>query len=118
MRVRVAGGTSRTPAGLFHTPDTGHPAQLETAMMRLKHSRFVLLLTAAAAVTALGTGCATSSQAQRGQWSRQDERAYREYLSEQHLPYQDFSLLGGEQQNAYLMWRHAHPDVGNSAAGS
>ena len=63
-------------------------------MMRLKHSRFVLLLTAAAAVTALGTGCATSSQAQSGQWSPQDERAYREYLSEQHLPYQDFSLLG------------------------
>ena len=87
-------------------------------MMRLEHSRFVLLLTAASAVTTLGTGCATSSQAQSGQWSPQEERAYREYLSEQHLPYQDFSLLGGEQQNAYLIWRHAHPEVGNSAAGS
>ena len=87
-------------------------------MMRLEHSRFVLLLTAAAAVTALGTGCATSSQGQSGRWGPQEERAYREYLSEQHLPYQEFSLLGGEQQNAYLLWRHAHPDVGTSAAGS
>ena len=82
-------------------------------MMHLEYSRFVLLLAAAAAVTALGTGCATSSQAQSGRWSPQGDR---EYLSEQHLPYQDFSLLGGEQQNAYLMWRHAHPDAGSSAA--
>ena len=87
-------------------------------MMRLKHSPLVLLLAAAAAVTALGTGCATSPQAQTGQSSPQDERAYREYLSEQHLPYQDFSMLGGEQQNAYLMWRHEHPDAGNAAAGN
>ncbi len=87
-------------------------------MMRLEHSRFVLLLAAAAAVTALGTGCATSSQAQSGQLSPQDDRAYRQYLSEQHLPYQDFSLLGGEQQNAYLMWRHEHPDAGNSTGGN
>ncbi|HYL70111.1 MAG TPA: hypothetical protein VEY89_02265, partial [Candidatus Dormibacteraeota bacterium] len=68
--------------------------------------------------SALGTGCATSSRGQNEQWSPQDQRAYREYLGEQHLPYQDLSLLGGEQQNAYLMWRHAHPDAGNSAAGS
>lgn len=83
-------------------------------MMRFRHSRLLLLYAALLAGCALGSGCATNSQAQNQQWTPQEDRAYRHYLTEQHLPYQDFSMLGGEQQNAYWVWRHDHPDAGGN----
>ena len=81
-------------------------------MMRFGHIRFALLAAGAMADAALGSGCASQAQNSQ-QWTPEEDRAYRHYLSEQHLPYQDYSLLGGDQQNAYWLWRHDHPDVGS-----
>jgi hypothetical protein len=99
--------------------DTERSAQLEIAMNSRVTSRCVLILAAALAGAGLACGCAshadTRPEAQDSRaLSAGDERAYRQYLSQQHLPYQDFSLLGGEQQNDYWQWRHRHPDTGGS----
>ena len=101
-------------------------------MNRVTRYRFALMSAAAAASAALAASGASrdydvqhqaqasprSAQAQAsaqgaGQWDASEHRAYRRYLTEQSLPYQDFSLLTPEQQNSFLQWRHDHPDAGN-----
>ena len=85
-------------------------------MSRFTRCRFALILAAVMAGAALASGCATSSGANTASshnWSPQEDRAYRRYLTEQHLPYQDFALLGGQQQNDYWVWRQHHPDAGS-----
>jgi hypothetical protein len=82
-------------------------------------SRAVLVLAVAMTGAGLACGCASHADTRPAAqdshaFSAGDERAYRQYLSEQHLPYQDFSLLGGEQQNDYWQWRQRHPDAGGS----
>lgn len=79
----------------------------------------VLVFASVAAAAALLSGCASHSDTRPAaqdahSLSAPDERAYRQYLTEQQLPYQDFSLVGGQQQNAYWEWRHQHPDAGGS----
>ena len=79
----------------------------------------VLLFVSLAAAAAVASGCASQSDTRPAaqdahSLSAPDERAYRQYLAEQNLPYQDFSLVGGEQQNAFWEWRHQHPNAGGT----
>ena len=80
----------------------------------------VLVFASVAAAAALLPGCAAHSDTRPAaaqdahSLSAPDQRAYRQYLAEQNLPYQDFSLVGGQQQNAFWEWRHQHPDAGGT----
>jgi hypothetical protein len=101
-------------------------------MNRVIRYRFALMSAAAAASAALAASGASrdydvqhqaqasprSAQAQPSaqggsQGDARQDRAYRRYLKEQSLPYQDFSHLTPEQQNSFLQWFHDHPDAGD-----
>jgi hypothetical protein len=43
-------------------------------------------------------------------WNAGEDRAYRFYLNEQHLPYREWRTVRGPDQLAYFRWRHTHPD--------
>lgn len=43
-------------------------------------------------------------------WDDNEDRAYRQYLGDQHIAYRDISRLKRNQQTAYWNWRHEHPD--------
>src|SRR5271170_510692 len=43
-------------------------------------------------------------------WNEGEDRAYRSYLTEQHLPYREWRTVKGPDQSAYFRWRHTHPD--------
>jgi len=43
-------------------------------------------------------------------WDDREDRAYRQYLSEQHIKYRDYKHLTASRQRAYWKWRHEHPD--------
>ena len=43
-------------------------------------------------------------------WDDNEDRAYRQYLGDQHIVYRDISKLKRNQQTAYWNWRHDHPD--------
>ena len=43
-------------------------------------------------------------------WNGDEDKRYREYLTEQHRKYQDFSRLNKKKQSAYWQWRHDHDD--------
>jgi hypothetical protein len=45
-------------------------------------------------------------------WDSHEDRAYRVYLSEQHVGYVEFGRLEPARQQDYWNWRHAHPDAG------
>ena len=42
-------------------------------------------------------------------WNSNEDRAYRQYLGEQHQDYRQFNGAKREQQQ-YFKWRHTHPD--------
>jgi hypothetical protein len=43
-------------------------------------------------------------------WNGDEDRRYREYMTEQHRKYRDFSRLSKRQQSEYWNWRHDHDD--------
>ena len=43
-------------------------------------------------------------------WNNNEDRAYRQYLGEQHRDYRDFHRVNRSQQQQYFGWRHSHPD--------
>ena len=43
-------------------------------------------------------------------WNTNEDRAYRQYLVEQHRDYRDFGRENRGQQQGYFTWRHSHPD--------
>jgi hypothetical protein len=43
-------------------------------------------------------------------WNTNEDRAYRQYLVEQHRDYRDFGRENRSQQQGYFTWRHSHPD--------
>jgi hypothetical protein len=43
-------------------------------------------------------------------WDRDEEHAYRIYVSQNHKDYRDFSKLSPDEQSQYWNWRHGHPD--------
>jgi len=43
-------------------------------------------------------------------WNNNEDRAYRQYLGEQHRDYRDFNRTNRSQQQQYFTWRHTHPD--------
>jgi len=43
-------------------------------------------------------------------WNEAEDRAYRFYLNDQHLPYREWRTVKGPDQAAYFRWRHTHPD--------
>jgi len=44
------------------------------------------------------------------EWNDNEQRAYREYLSEHHRKDEDFRKTSKRQQKAYWKWRHEHRD--------
>lgn len=43
-------------------------------------------------------------------WDDNEDRAYRQFLSEKHMAYRDISKLKRNLQDEYWNWRHDHPD--------
>jgi len=43
-------------------------------------------------------------------WNNNEDRAYRQYLGEQHRDYRDFHRTNRNQQQQYFNWRHTHDD--------
>jgi hypothetical protein len=43
-------------------------------------------------------------------WNNNEDRAYRQYLEEQHREYRVFPKVRAPQQREYFRWRHEHPD--------
>jgi len=43
-------------------------------------------------------------------WNESEDRAYREYLTENRKEYREFSQLNAYDQQNYWVWRHANPD--------
>jgi type III secretory pathway component EscR len=43
-------------------------------------------------------------------WNTNEDKAYRQYLGEQHRDYRDFHRTKNNEQRQYFMWRHSHPD--------
>jgi hypothetical protein len=46
----------------------------------------------------------------RHEWNQGEDRAYRNWLKENHRNYQEFNRLNERDQAAYWNWRHSHPD--------
>ena len=44
-------------------------------------------------------------------WNNNEDRAYRQYLTEQHRDYREFNRTNRTQQQQYFGWRHTHPDT-------
>lgn len=43
-------------------------------------------------------------------WNTNEDRAYRQYLTDQHRGYRDFNKTNRNQQQQYFNWRHTHDD--------
>lgn len=43
-------------------------------------------------------------------WDDREDKAYRQYLTDQHMKYHDYKHISKAQQRAYWNWRHDHPD--------
>jgi hypothetical protein len=43
-------------------------------------------------------------------WNDNEERAYRQFLTENRREYREFTRLDAREQSEYWNWRHAHPD--------
>lgn len=41
-------------------------------------------------------------------WTRDEDRVYRDYLVQQHRKYRAFTRLSAKQQREYWRWRHDH----------
>jgi hypothetical protein len=43
-------------------------------------------------------------------WDDNEDRFYRQYLTEKHKTYRIFAEVKQKEQTAYWNWRHSHPD--------
>lgn len=43
-------------------------------------------------------------------WNTDEDRAYRQFLSEHHRKYHEFQRMSAKQQREYWKWRHDHGD--------
>ncbi len=43
-------------------------------------------------------------------WNNNEDRAYRQYLTDQHRDHRDFHRTNRGQQQQYFRWRHTHDD--------
>lgn len=41
-------------------------------------------------------------------WNGDEDRMYRQYLTDHHRKYRDFKRQNAAQQRAYWQWRHTH----------
>ena len=41
-------------------------------------------------------------------WNGDEDRTYRQYLTDNHRKYKDFKKQSASQQRTYWTWRHAH----------
>lgn len=41
-------------------------------------------------------------------WDGDEDRLYRQYLTEQHHPYRELSRMNTSERRAYWQWRHQH----------
>jgi hypothetical protein len=41
-------------------------------------------------------------------WNTEEDRMYRQYLTEHHHKYREFQRMSKKQQNEYWKWRHNH----------
>ena len=41
-------------------------------------------------------------------WNGDEDRTYRQYLTDNHRKYRDFKKQSASQQRTYWTWRHAH----------
>lgn len=44
------------------------------------------------------------------EWNADEDRRYRQYLSDQHQDYRDFDKLNHDDQQGYWDWRYSHND--------
>jgi hypothetical protein len=42
------------------------------------------------------------------QWNGDEDRLYRQYLTDHHRAFREFSRMNKKQQGAYWQWRHEH----------
>jgi hypothetical protein len=47
-------------------------------------------------------------------WDKNEDRAYRNYVKQNHRRYKSFDRLKENDQSAYWGWRHDHPDAPRS----
>jgi hypothetical protein len=91
-------------------------------MYRLQRSMILLCLAAAVAAPALA-GPIPAPQEPGGQarvydkdhkdyhnWDDNENRAWGQYLNENHKSSHEFSTANKREQSRYWKWRHAHPD--------
>jgi hypothetical protein len=45
------------------------------------------------------------------EWNKNEDRAYRIWVKDNHRKYQDFNRLKEEDQGNYWRWRHDHSDA-------
>jgi hypothetical protein len=50
-------------------------------------------------------------------WDDNEDRFYRQYLTEKHKTYRAFAEVKGKEQRAYWNWRHNHPDHDHDHGG-
>jgi len=50
-------------------------------------------------------------------WDDNEDRFYRQYLTEKHKTYRVFAELKEKEQRAYWNWRHGHPDHDHEREG-
>ena len=66
------------------------------------------------AVPALITGCAErvvyrdEEHGDEHRWNADEDRRYRQYLSEKREDYRDFNKRNKDEQADYWKWRHSH----------
>jgi hypothetical protein len=88
----------------------------EGDMNRTQSSLGSLLLAAVLVLSAVNIGCSArvriydSDHADWHRWNHDEDHAYRNYLSENHKEYRDYSKLSGDEQSQYWNWRHGHSD--------
>jgi len=44
------------------------------------------------------------------EWSPNEDRAYHQYVSENHKKDRDFEKTTSREKDNYFKWRHSHPD--------
>lgn len=109
LRIVHKSGTRRAHSDCESHRDGG-------GMNRIRSSIGSLLLASVLVVSANNVGCAArirlydQDHADWHKWDRDEDHAYRNYLSENHKDYRDFSKLSGDEQSKYWNWRHNHSE--------
>lgn len=88
-------------------------------MLRLASAAFLTaaLITPVAVTPALFAAEVTvrtyhdSARNEDHKWDKNEDRAYRMYVKENHHRYRSFDRLKENDRTAYWNWRHDHPDA-------